>query len=292
MSTYSQHQRIRIRFRALSRLTVAQVRQMYALYQQHVDNATFETFLRDLSKKSGAILASRQRDGRVMGFSTLAAVHLKVDGQQVRGLFSGDAIVDPSYRAGQELVEAVHTHLLIERLKHPLTPFYWFVAAKGYGAYQQVTSRFGGHYPDVEGGGEHYRRIAEVYCQQFFPHAFDRARMLLDFGEDCVRLKANATNGTHGPSDARDRAFFERVNPTWRLGTEVLCLGAFDYSKVMRSLIDVTLNWARRHRPGTPASTTGLDVNERIDQLIPASSAHRRRLGVGQAWKRTKASRA
>ena len=58
-------------YRSIDAISVASIRQMYAIYEKYYERTSLEIFLRDLSKKSGVILIQRKSDDEIVGFSTL-----------------------------------------------------------------------------------------------------------------------------------------------------------------------------------------------------------------------------
>ncbi|WP_298011206.1 hypothetical protein [uncultured Aquabacterium sp.] len=263
MSSSASRDKVSTFFRPISAVTVTHIRQMYDLYAGFYENTSLDVFLNDLSKKSGVILVTRKADDRVVGFSTQTFFDLKVDGRRVRGIFSGDTIVDPAYWGNNALANTFYRRLVIERIKQPFVPFYWFLISKGYKTYLLLTNNFYNYYPNVRGQDEKYRRITEAYCEQLFPQYFDREKMLLDFGDDYVRLKGDVADITPELRATNPHiAFFEKVNPTWRRGTEVPCIGACDYESLFRSIVDVPVKWVRKHLLGTHRPA-GLDVERK-----------------------------
>ncbi|MBI5334239.1 MAG: hypothetical protein HZB72_06560 [Burkholderiales bacterium] len=239
-------------YRPIHAVSVASIRQMYAIYEKYYERTSLEIFLRDLSKKSGVILIQRKSDDEIVGFSTLQFFDFEVDGKRVRGVFSGDTVVEKEYWGSNALANTFYRRLVIERFKHPLVPFYWFLISKGYKTYLLMTNNFYNYYPNINGRDERYRRIAEAFCSRTFPDAFDGERMLLDFGSDYVALKEAVADIT--PEErARDPkiGFFEQRNPSWMRGTELPCLAACDYESFFRSLWDVPAKWVRKHILGT-----------------------------------------
>jgi hypothetical protein len=268
MSSSASRDKVSTFFRPISAVTVTHIRQMYDLYAGFYENTSLDVFLNDLSKKSGVILVTRKADDRVVGFSTQTFFDLKVDGKRVRGIFSGDTIVDPAYWGNNALANTFYRRLVIERIKQPFVPFYWFLISKGYKTYLLLTNNFYNYYPNVRGQDEKYRRITEAYCEQLFPQYFDREKMLLDFGNDYVRLKGDVAEITPELRAANPHiAFFEKVNPTWRRGTEVPCIGACDYESLFRSIVDVPVKWVRKHLLGTHRPA-GLDVERKPQRSV------------------------
>jgi hypothetical protein len=259
-SSANKKEKVSTFFRPISAVTVSHIKQMYDLYASFYENTSLDIFLSDLSKKSGVILVTRKADDRIVGFSTQTFFDIKVDGKRVRGIFSGDTIVEPAYWGNNALANTFYRRLIIERIKRPFTPFYWFLISKGYKTYLLLTNNFYNYYPNVNGKDEKYRRITEQYCQQLFPEYFDKDKMLLDFGQSYVRLKGDVAEITPElRSASKHIAFFEKVNPSWRRGTEVPCIGACDYESLFRSIVDVPLKWIKKHLLGTHRPA-GLDV--------------------------------
>lgn len=247
-------------YRSIDAIPVRMIRQMYELYAKYYERTSLDIFLQDLSKKSGVILVYRKSDDVIVGFSTLQFFDFEVDGKRVRGVFSGDTVVEKEYWGKNALANTFYRRLIVERFKHPFVPFYWFLISKGYKTYLLMTNNFYNYYPNITGAkSERYQRIAEEFCQKTFPDAFDRERMLLDFGGDYVALKDTVADIT--PEErARDPkiAFFEQRNPTWNRGTELPCLASCDYESFFRSVVDVPLKWVKKRiglhdrGPGVP----------------------------------------
>lgn len=267
MSSSARKEKVSTFFRPIKAITVTHIKQMYELYAAFYENTSLDIFLSDLSKKSGVILVTRKSDDRIVGFSTQTFFDLKVDGQRVRGIFSGDTIIEPAYWGNNALANTFYRRLIIERIKRPFVPFYWFLISKGYKTYLLMTNNFYNYYPKVDGnrGGrnDRYHNITQAYCEQLFPEAFDKDHMLLDFGDSYVRLKGDVAEITPELKSAnRHIAFFEQVNPSWRRGTEVPCLAACDYESLLRSIVDVPWKWVKKHILGTHRPA-GLDVADK-----------------------------
>jgi len=260
MTTTTRRESVSTFYRPIQGITVTHIKQMYDLYASFYENTALDVFLQDLSKKSGVILVTRKSDEKVVGFSTLTCFDIEVEGRNARGIFSGDTIIEPAYWGNNALAATFHRRVVIERIKKPFTPFYWFLISKGYKTYLLLANNFYNYYPNVNGGDARYRRVTEAYCNALFPEAFDRERMVLDFGHDYVRLKGDVAEITPELKAANPHiAFFDRINPEWRRGTELPCVGSVDYESVLRSMIDMPLKWVRKHLLKTHRPA-GLDI--------------------------------
>lgn len=274
---------VRTYYRPIQRVTAQDIQQMYALYEAFYEKTSLSIFLNDLAKKSGVILLRSKVTGRIAGFSTQTFFNIVVDGKRVRGIFSGDTIIDPVYWGNNALVTTFYRRLIVERFKHPFTPFYWFLISKGYKTFLLLTNNFYEYYPRATREDARLKRITEAYCQQLFGDYFDPQRMLLDFGQDYVRLKSNVARITPELAQAdRDIAFFEKINPTWEVGTEVPCIGVFDYTTLLRSMFDIPKKWMRKrifgthYRPGTeldPALAKQRHASPRLRQAPEQTDA-------------------
>lgn len=258
------------RYVPLQRLTPADTQQMYAIFSQYYQNTTQQTFLNDLSRKSGVILARTRKSKRIVGFSTLTDFDISVDGKRARGLFSGDTIVEPAYWGARCLHVAFYLQLMRVRLRHPLTPLYWLLISKGYKTYLLLTRNFDAYYPDRNTPNSPLQQVVSAYSQQLFPEAFDPQRMLLDFGEGAQHLKEEVAGITPEMcAEDADIAYFEQCNPSWRRGTELPCVGEVSYSTLLRycyrlslKLLRRNLNWraaatAAQHQAQANATTDG-----------------------------------
>ena len=78
----------------LSRISVNDIRQMYAVYSRYYERTEWDIFLRDLSKKTGAFLIRRKSDNLIVGFSTIMSNEMIIRGKKSRAVFSGDTIIE------------------------------------------------------------------------------------------------------------------------------------------------------------------------------------------------------
>lgn len=260
-------------YRPIKSVTVSDIKQMYDLYSSYYENTSLDIFLNDLSKKTGVILVTRKSDGKVVGFSTQVVMTLKIDGKLVRGVFSGDTIIEPRYWGNNKLGVVFYRFLFKIRLRHPITPFYWFLISKGYKTYMLMTNNCYKYYPNVNGNSEEHKRITQAYCEQLFPESFDKDKMLLDFGERYVRLKEAVAEITPELAAANPKiAYFEKMNPTWRRGTELPCLGSLDFHSALISFYARPMKWIQKYilRNYKPE---GLELAKQLEAERVAASA-------------------
>jgi hypothetical protein len=265
MPSSAQQDKVVTYFKYLKNITVNDIKQMYDLYSSYYENTSLDIFLNDLSKKTGAIMVVRKSDDRVVGFSTQQVLTLDIHGKAVRGVFSGDTIVDQRYWGNNKLGVVFYRFLMKEKFRRPWVPFYWFLISKGYKTYMLMTNNCYKYYPNVAGNQAEYVEITKAYCNQLFPEYFDDKSMLLNFGEQYVRLKETVAEITPELAAANPHiAYFEKMNPTWRRGTEMPCLGSIDVGSAIYSLYARPMKWIRKHVTRTH-NPGGLDLARKLE---------------------------
>lgn len=216
-------------------IDVHAIRQMYSVYSQYYENTTWDIFLHDLSKKTGAFIM-RNAGGRVVGFSTLMTTDVAVNGRKVRGVFSGDTIIERAYWGSRALQFAFFRFLIAEKVRNPFRPIYWFLISKGFKTYLLLANNFFTFYPRHDGGeGEHLSDIVDAYCEHMFPAFYNRESRILDFGGDYQPLRGDVAEITERMrAESPAIRFFEERNPEWRRGTELPCVGEIGWSDLAK----------------------------------------------------------
>lgn len=224
-------------YRPIQRLSIAEIRRLYEIFAAYYDHAPLETFLSDLSKKTGVFLLQRKRDGLIVGFSTYAVLHMNVGRRRVRGVFSGDTVIEREYWGSRALQSAFIRRLLIEIAKNPFIPQYWLLISKGYKTYLLLANNFPEYYPRIDREDPQLCAVVLAYCERMFPGKLNLETMLLDFGPNANCLKDGVAGVT--PELRRDVpkiAFFELCNPTWQQGTELPCAGRADLKAFFQTM--------------------------------------------------------
>lgn len=220
--------KIYTRYHRLDHISVQEVREMFKVFCRYYENTSLEQFISDLNRKSGAFIIRRKVDNAIVGFSTMGIYHMTVDGKKIRGIFSGDTILEKEYWGNRAMNAAFVKRLVWEAIKDPFTPQYWFLISKGYKTFLLLTRNFPDYYPHPEHDNPHMKHIVEAYCDKLFPGKLDRDAMVLDFGEGSNCLKSDVTPISAEQRQETDIAFFEKRNPQWERGTELPCVGRAD----------------------------------------------------------------
>ena len=88
---------LKARYLPLSKVSVPIMRRMYEIYSGYYENISLDIFCQDMVEKSGIFLVEEKATKRVVGFSTLKVIDMNVEGRRVKGVFSGDTIIEEKY---------------------------------------------------------------------------------------------------------------------------------------------------------------------------------------------------
>lgn len=219
-------------YRPLRLITDEDVKAMHSLFSGFYENADEATFLRDLSRKDGAILVRDRKTKALRGFTTVKKVPLWDGERDAIGVFSGDTILDPSCWGDRTLKDAFTRYLLSLWLTSFGTPLYWLLISKGYKTYMLLAKNFVNYHPRPDGASDpKLARLVQAYSDKLFPGKYDRKRGILDFGEGAQRLREEVAPITPDMRRADPVInFFEQLNPGWHQGHELPCVAEISIS--------------------------------------------------------------
>ena len=165
------------RYRPLRAISVDDVERMHKLFSTIYENADVPTFLRDLSKKDGAILVRDKRTKEICGFTTIKKVPLWDGRRRAIGVFSGDTVLDPSCWGDRALKDAFTRHLLYLWLTSWGRPLYWLLISKGYKTYMLLVNNFVSYHPRPDGAVDpKLELLVRDYSEKLFPGKYDERR--------------------------------------------------------------------------------------------------------------------
>lgn len=241
--------RLKAKVVSLNEVKLPERAKMFRLYKKYYANCEIEKFQYDLLSKDKVILLHSVIDGELQGFSTLKHVHLTLpQGKKVRGIFSGDTVIEKAYWGDKALNMAFSLYLFKEKYKKPMTPLYWFLISKGFKTYLLLANNFPVYYPnpDVSTPLE-MAQIMDKFSLSFFPKAYNCETGTLNFGEGYDRLKVSVA-----PIDedlllrSKKVSFFVQKNPHWERGEELVCLGLFNWKVPASVLLKIVKNIGKR----------------------------------------------
>jgi hypothetical protein len=224
------------RFRRVESISPQELQQMRKLFRGFYENADLATFLKDLSEKSGVIMVrEKNAEARIRGFSTVKKVELNDNGKRAVGVFSGDTILHPDFWGDRALKDGFVRYMLSVKARMPRTRVYWLLISKGYKTYLLLANNFVTYYPKRGAPADpRLSSLVDQYCEELFPHAYDRARGVLDFGAGSQHLKDPVAPITEEMcAEHPEIGFFAKRNPEWARGVELPCIGEVSLNLIM-----------------------------------------------------------
>lgn len=216
-------------------LTIVDIKQMYALFEQYYECINFECFQKDLMKKDAAVIIRDLKSHSIQGFSTykiLSIPTLVNDVKKtIRGMFSGDTIVVKELWGSKILNGAMAKIFLLQKLRYPFEDFHWYLISKGYKTYLGLTNNFTDFYPRFdEETPQIYQQVIDSYATLLYPDSYDRNSGLLKFKESLGQLKAHVTPIDLDLMNSQPHVrFFQEKNPNWLNGDELVCVGIVNW---------------------------------------------------------------
>lgn len=243
---------LKARYVPLSKVSVLTMRRMYEIYSGYYENISLEIFCQDMTEKDGVFLVEEKETRRVVGFSTMKTLDMNVDGRIVRGIFSGDTILEQEYWGNKALHVAFFFRVIREKLRHPTRPLFWLLISKGYKTYLLMANNFHNYYPNSAGNREKLEGLVDLYCNTLFRDYYCADRKLLDFGSGYTHLKSDVAGITDDMRENNEKIqYFETRNPSWQRGTELPCIGEVSYSLILSYPMDL---WRKTRRKNSPIS--------------------------------------
>lgn len=260
-------------YRPIKKIDVHEIRQMYGIYSQYYERTSWDIFLHDLSKKTGAFLLFCPIEKRVVGFSTILTMDMVVQGETARGVFSGDTIIERAYWGTRALQIAFFKFVLLEKLRYPRQSIYWLLISKGFKTYLLLANNFTTYYPNPENKNSYLANVIDDYCHQLFAEYYNADNRILDFGTDYQCLKGDVAEITEKMRATSDKIrFFEARNPEWQRGTELPCVGVIDaenIGKYIVKLLTKPISKGRKELVVTPVATANAEAFSTLAEVTP-----------------------
>ena len=265
---------IKADFYPLDKISHEDIRHMHSVFVKYYHNADYQTFVRDLKKKIGAILVRKIDDGTIVGFSTIGIIEKEIDHKKCMGIFSGDTVIEKEFWGLPNLQTAFLRFMIKMRIKHPAINFYWFLISKGYKTYLLMANNWANYYPRYDKKDDSKRQsIVKTFSNYLFADAYDEGTGLLRFGEGYQRLKEDVAEITEEMKEKYPKiSFFEEVNPTWREGTELPCIGDISWSFLLWRPIPFALRKFRNKLFGSRSRQQMKELKK--DMGIKSTQAH------------------
>jgi hypothetical protein len=226
------------------------IRQMHDLFIEYYNNAHIENFINDLRKKDHIILVCESFRNRVVGFTTIKKIDSEFQGKKVSGIFSGDTIMYKEYWGSKAMHSAFFGYLIKEKLKNPSVSLYWFLISKGYKTYLLMANGFKRYYPSIDGeesDQKYLKALTKHFCDMSYPGKYNYETGILDFGDTYQNLKEDVAEITPELKKQYPKIdFFEEMNPGWRKGNELACIGELSFDQFAFYAMKLSKSVARK----------------------------------------------
>lgn len=205
-----------------SRLSSAQKCDMFALLTQHFNGVTLERFARDLAEKNLTLLLERQ--GKLVGFSTLLAYSTVFEEAPANIIYSGDTIVAPEAWGTTALPRAWVAGVDMLRASLPPGRCFWLLLTSGFRTYRFLPVFWREFFPRFDTPTPAAlqclldRLARERFGAQFDPHT---GIVRFDFPQ---RLRPELAEVPSGRQHNPHVSFFLSRNPGHGEGDELACL--------------------------------------------------------------------
>lgn len=237
----SKSARLKGRLLKVSDVGMADIVELFSIFERYYQNVSLEAFQRDFFEKSHVIVLQESATKKIRGFTTLKTFEVTVGGHKVLGLFSGDTVIERDFW-GQSALRSAFCRVLIKTWWENLwtslgsRPCYWFLISKGYKTYLLMTNNFPTHWPRFDRSTPKFEReVIRRFAEHLYPgrvvdrspaafseRAGDVSVLKFDEGAPCLRESvAPIREDLLKFSNVR---FFESANPDWRNGHELCCL--------------------------------------------------------------------
>lgn len=209
----------------VSEVTERDIEVMYTLMTLFYEGTEEAVFRRDLADKDYCLLL---REGtEIVGFTTQKLLTLEVDGAPVRGVFSGDTIIDRAHWGETELFRSWSQFWFPYAAKQG--EFWWFLICKGYKTYRILPLFWEQFYPTFRHETPpREQRIMEAYAQALYPEEYDRERGVIAYRHEKDRLRPGVADADAHRLKNRDIAYFCDRNAGWVRGEDLVCLAKLD----------------------------------------------------------------
>ena len=131
----------------VSSLLYSERKQMLELMMLYYDRVTEEQFNRDLDEKEAVMTMLDPKTLKIVGFSTLMILDLKVENRLIKGFFSGDTVVHADYRKTTTMGVELGKNFLSASKRFPENQIFWILISKGCRTYRLLPIFFREWYP-------------------------------------------------------------------------------------------------------------------------------------------------
>lgn len=194
---------------------------MHRLLSEHFEGVTREQFENDLAEKNWALLI--ERDGRLVGFTTILAYETRFEGEPVSVIYSGDTIVAAEASSSQMLPRAWIESVAKLREQYRRGRYLWLLITSGFRTYRFLPVFWKEFFPryDCETPPQTRRLIRHVASERFGDQ-YDSTSGIVRLSHP-QPLQRELAGIPAGRRDDPHIAFFASNNPGHTHGDELVC---------------------------------------------------------------------
>lgn len=199
---------------------------MWRLFERYYADVTCERFQHDLSEKQEVILLFDSGDRSMRGFSTLLCYEDHHRGRRFVAVYSGDTVIDEAYWGQRALQRRFVRWVVLQKLRRPFTPVYWFLITKGYKTYLLLSRNFPNYWPRHDRPTPDWESsLIDHLARSRFGDAWKPELGVLRFDSSLGRLREGVASVDASIIAAPDARFFVEKNPGHAVGDELCCIG-------------------------------------------------------------------
>ena len=216
--------------------------EMFDLLSRYYLGVTEADFARDLAGKEHVMLL-REGIGRVVGFSTLLRFDLATCAGTVRGIFSGDTIVEESYRRTLGFATELAHYLEDTRRTSSGKRTFYFLISKGWRTYRILPFLFKDFHPTYRATmPREHREVRDAFGNWKYPREYDPRTGRIVFDHETQRIRSESAEAFDPRRNDPHVAFFFQANPHYLRGDELVCVAEVtpdNYTEGLTRLIAV-----------------------------------------------------
>lgn len=220
-------------------LSEEEIHQMYSLMEKNYKGVAIDSFKKDLKSKDTVFLFSDQ--DRIQGFTGLQFKPYQFSNTEILIAYSGDTVLEQTYRGTLSIPVYWGRYMLSLSENNP--SLFWLLTSKGFRTYRYLSVFFKEFIPMPSPPNEYLFHLREQIAKEFFGDSFDRTTGILDRKENnqAIMDPDSDWNAIRASKDPYIQ-FFEKANPNFDKGNELVCLAHFHQTNICNYILRILKN--------------------------------------------------
>jgi hypothetical protein len=217
-------------------LTKEDKNEMYALMCIYFDRLSHTTFLQDLHEKQWIIIL-RNKQSSIKGFSTIMIIDEKINGIDIKAIFSGDTIIDREYWGNWTLFSLFGKFIIHVMTHYTDKKIFWFLISMGYRTYYLLPLFFNTFYPAFDRPMPAFEKdVLNLLAYNKYSHNYNSVTGIIHSKNGGEFLKSEiSTIPEHKLLNPHIHYFVEK-NPHYMNGDELACIAPIN-SENLKSMV-------------------------------------------------------